>query len=148
MDQDPSAVGRPLGALSQRCREGRPVEGPVRGGPRYTLGAVSPRHRPLGIPALVEGAPRGLGHSQDPGTGLGDPTTDCEWPQEAVARGVEPRDADDRTIKHRVVRDAWKKAAERFAKESNGLGADAALFDLLSATTNDDTESSLEHLSV
>jgi hypothetical protein len=60
--------------------------------------------------------------------------------------GLEPRDEDDRKIKYKVVRDAWKKAWERLdlvANEGNGrFGFDGSIFDSLC----DDTESSLERL--
>ena len=68
--------------------------------------------------------------------------------------GLEPRDEDDRTIKYRVVGDAWKKASERLAPPSNegtrgydenGL-SDGTLFESLSCDEGCPTKSSLERL--
>ena len=56
--------------------------------------------------------------------------------------GLEPRDEDDRKIKYKVVRDAWKKASERLLLED---GKDS-IFDLLSNDDGSDIESSLELL--
>ena len=56
--------------------------------------------------------------------------------------GLEPRDEDDRKIKYKVVKDAWKKASERLLLED---GKDS-IFDLLSNDDGSDIESSLELL--
>ena len=53
--------------------------------------------------------------------------------------GLEPRDKDDRKIKCRVVRDAWKKASER-------MGIPGSIFESLSYGERDDERSSLEPL--
>ena len=53
--------------------------------------------------------------------------------------GLEPRDEDDRKIKYRVVRDAWKKASER-------MGIPGSIFESLSYGERDDERSSLEPL--
>jgi len=53
--------------------------------------------------------------------------------------GLEPRDEEDRKIKYRVVRDAWKKASER-------MGIPSSIFESLSHGERDDERSSLEPL--
>lgn len=64
--------------------------------------------------------------------------------------GLEPRDEDDRRIKYKVVKDAWKMASERLSVPmDNGnlpFDFDATIFDLLSLQDESDTESSLERL--
>ncbi len=58
--------------------------------------------------------------------------------------GLEPRDEDDRTIKYKIVQDAWKKASERIPlSRENPFGFDSTIFDLLGES---DTDSSLEQL--
>ena len=80
--------------------------------------------------------------------------------------GLEPRDEDDRKIKYRIVRDAWRKASERLAttrivptkddgdeggggdrgEDRHALFWDGALFESLSCGERDSAESSLERL--
>lgn len=78
--------------------------------------------------------------------------------------GLEPRDEDDRKIKYRVVRDAWRKASERLAttimlptkddeggdgdrgEDQHALFLDGILFESLSCGERDGTNSSLERL--
>ncbi len=62
--------------------------------------------------------------------------------------GLEPRDEDDRKIKYKIVRDAWKLATERRMKtdEDDVLDFDVSIFDSLGNDTEE--ESSLEQLLV
>mmetsp|Transcript_1942 Transcript_1942/g.4053 ORF Transcript_1942/g.4053 Transcript_1942/m.4053 type:complete len:240 (+) Transcript_1942:3-722(+) len=66
--------------------------------------------------------------------------------------GLEPRDEEDRKIKHRVVRDAWKKASERLSVPVEGRGQnqcsffDHTVFDSLCVGDGEEETSSLERL--
>ena len=58
--------------------------------------------------------------------------------------GLEPRDEDDRKIKYKIVRDAWKMASERLCMGEDSF--DLSIFDSLCSDV--DQESSLERLQV
>ncbi len=60
--------------------------------------------------------------------------------------GLEPRDEDDRKIKYKIVRDAWKMASERLCMEEDSF--DVSIFDSLCSDGDEDEESSLERLQI
>lgn len=60
--------------------------------------------------------------------------------------GLEPRDEDDRKIKYKIVRDAWKMASKRLSMGEDSSILDVSVFDALCG--DGDEESSLERLQV